>query len=86
MNCKLTLHIDEEEDGQSGLEPISSENIISGGRRTRGKNIDFQKAAEKTKDDEMDDDEDDEDEDFAPANDDGNEGNNNNNEDDEMRD
>lgn len=78
--------IDEEEDGQSGLEPISSENIISGGRRTRGKNIDFQQAAEKTKD-EMDDDEDDEDEDFAPTNDENNDGNNNNaNEDDEMRD
>lgn len=70
----------EDEEGQNGLEPISSENIISGGRRTRGKNIDFQEAAEKTKDDEMDDDDDDED--FAPQDNDNNE----NNDDDQMRD
>ncbi|KAF5863132.1 Histone H2A.Z-specific chaperone [Aspergillus alliaceus] len=54
---------EDEEDGDN-LEPISADNIIDGGRRTRGKSIDFQKAAEKLKDDEGDDDEDDED--FAP--------------------
>lgn len=77
----VSLSLDEDGEGQGGLEPISSENIISGGRRTRGKNIDFQEAAEKTKNDEMDDD--DEDEDFAP-NDNGN--NENDDDDDQMRD
>lgn len=75
-----TPSLEEDEEGQNGLEPISSENIISGGRRTRGKNIDFQEAAEKTKDDEMDDDDDDED--FAPQDN----NNNDNNDDDQMRD
>ncbi|PYI04255.1 hypothetical protein BO78DRAFT_388704 [Aspergillus sclerotiicarbonarius CBS 121057] len=56
---------DEDEDNDS-LEPISADNIISGGRRTRGKNIDFQQAAEKLKADEMDDD-DDEDDDYVGA-------------------
>lgn len=65
-----------DDDGDEGnLEPISSENIISGGRRTRGKNIDFQEAAEKLKNDEMDDSDDDED--FAP--------NDDNDDDDQMR-
>ncbi|KAF7595154.1 Histone H2A.Z-specific chaperone [Aspergillus hancockii] len=54
---------DDDEDDGDNLEPISADNIISGGRRTRGKTIDFQEAAEKLKD-EGDDDEDDED--FAP--------------------
>ncbi|KAF9887672.1 Histone H2A.Z-specific chaperone [Aspergillus nanangensis] len=58
---------DDDDDGDN-LEPISSENIISGGRRTRGKNIDFQEAAEKLQQDAMDDsDEDDDDEDFEPT-------------------
>lgn len=65
--------IDEDEDDGGNLEPISSENIISGGRRTRGKTIDFQEAAEKLKADEMSDDDDD-DEDFV-ANDDNDDGN-----------
>ncbi|KAL2007619.1 hypothetical protein VTN00DRAFT_7601 [Thermoascus crustaceus] len=58
---------DEEDEDHDNLEPISTSNIIEGGRRTRGKTIDFAEAAEKAKqagDDEMDDDEDDED--FAP--------------------
>ena len=75
---KLTFLFSEEDEGQGNLEPISSENIIQGGRRTRGKNIDFQEAAEKTKNDEMDDDDDDED--FAPQD------NDNENDDDQMRD
>ncbi|KAL5338788.1 histone chaperone domain CHZ-domain-containing protein [Aspergillus crustosus] len=61
-----------EEDDEEGdnLEPISADNIINGGRRTRGKNIDFQEAAEKVKEDPMDeDDEDDDDEDFEPTDD-----------------
>jgi len=57
---------DDEEEDQDNLEPISPSNIIEGGRRTRGKNIDFAEVAEKAKaagDDPMDDDDDD-DEDF----------------------
>lgn len=44
------------------MNEIDLDNIVQGGRRTRGKVIDFAKAAEENKD-EMDDDEDD-DEDF----------------------
>ncbi|KAH8704248.1 histone chaperone domain CHZ-domain-containing protein [Talaromyces proteolyticus] len=57
---------DDEEEGQGNLEPISADNIIDGGRRTRGKRIDFSEAAEKAKaegEDPMDD-EDEDDEDF----------------------
>ncbi|KAL4815931.1 histone chaperone domain CHZ-domain-containing protein [Aspergillus spinulosporus] len=57
---------DEDDDGDSNLEPVSTENIISGGRRTRGKTIDYQEAASKIDADEMDDEEDD-DEDFKPS-------------------
>lgn len=59
---RLTQLATDEDDDHDNLEPISSENIISGGR-TRGKTIDFAEAAEKakTEGDEMDDDEDDED-------------------------
>ncbi|KAL6234262.1 histone chaperone domain CHZ-domain-containing protein [Aspergillus navahoensis] len=57
---------DEDDDGDSNLEPVSTENIISGGRRTRGKTIDYQEAANKIDADEMDDEEDD-DEDFKPS-------------------
>lgn len=44
------------------MHEIDTDNIVAGGRRTRGKVIDFAKAAEESKDD-MDDEEDD-DEDF----------------------
>lgn len=57
---------DDEEEDHDNLEPISTENIIDGGRRTRGKRIDFAEAAEKAAaagEDPMDDD-DDEDDDF----------------------
>ncbi|TPR08372.1 adenylate kinase family protein [Aspergillus niger] len=37
---------DDDDEDNDTLEPISSDNIISGGRRTRGKTIDFQAAAE----------------------------------------
>lgn len=58
--------LDEDEEEGDNLEPISTDNIINSGRRTRGKRIDFAQAAEKAKaegDDPMDD-EDDDDEDF----------------------
>ncbi|WEW61814.1 Histone H2A.Z-specific chaperone CHZ1 [Emydomyces testavorans] len=57
--------IEEEiEGGDGNLEPISADNIIEGGRRTRGKTINFAEAAAKVEeDDAMDDDEDD---DFKP--------------------
>jgi len=41
------------------MEEIDTENIIAGGRRTRGKDIDFAKAAEGLEDEDMEDDEDD---------------------------
>ena len=49
-----------EEEDHDNMEEISTENIISGGRRTRGKDIDFAKAAEQHGD-ELEDDEDDDD-------------------------
>ena len=52
-----------EEDDQDTMEEIDTDNIISDGRRTRGKAIDFAKAAEDAGD-ELDDDDDDEDDDF----------------------
>ncbi|KAI1931124.1 Histone H2A.Z-specific chaperone CHZ1 [Ophidiomyces ophidiicola] len=53
--------IDEEEDhADDKLEPISASNIIEGGRRTRGKKIDYAQAAAKADEDEtMEDDDDD---------------------------
>ncbi len=61
------LHLDDEE-ADDNLEPISEENIISGGRRTRGKNINWEEVRSKTSD-EMEDDEDD-DEDYHGGDDD----------------
>ena len=51
------------------MDEIDLENIVEGGRRTRGRNIDFAKAAEESKD--LEDDEDsEEDEDYeAPVED-----------------
>jgi len=40
---------------------INTENILEGGRRTRGKNIDFAKAAQEAGDDDEEDEEEDED-------------------------
>lgn len=65
--------IDDDEEEGDNLEPISADNIIEGGRRTRGKRIDFAEAAEKAKaegDDPMDD-EDEDDEDFHGEDNDG---------------
>ena len=45
------------------MEEIDTDNIIMDGRRTRGKSIDFAKAAENAGD-ELEDDDDDEDDDF----------------------
>jgi hypothetical protein len=51
------------------MEEINTENILSDGRRTRGKMIDFAKAAENAGD-ELDDDDEDDDEDFEVKDDD----------------
>ena len=49
-----------EEEDEDNMEEIDTDNIVNG--RTRGKNIDWRKAAEENKD-ELDDEEDDEDDD-----------------------
>lgn len=70
----------EDDDNDGNLDPIDQSNILQGGRRTRGKVIDYSEAAEKSKEagDEMDDSDDDED--YQGAED------NNNDDDDQMRD
>ncbi|PKK47691.1 hypothetical protein CI102_6231 [Trichoderma harzianum] len=50
---------------EDGLEEIDLNNIVEGGRRTRGAQIDYARAAEQTPME--DDDEDEDDEDFQPA-------------------
>ncbi|PYH77133.1 hypothetical protein BO82DRAFT_345597 [Aspergillus uvarum CBS 121591] len=70
MSNPITSSADNDEDGDN-LEPISEDNIISGGRRTRGKIVDYQAAAEKLKaDNMMDDEEEDDDEDYEGGEDD----------------
>jgi len=64
----LTWRKAEEEDDDN-MEEIDTENILSGGRRTRGKDIDFAKAAADIPNEEEDYDED-EDEDFHEEGDD----------------
>lgn len=61
----LWLVIAEEEDPDN-MEEISTDNILNDGRRTRGKTIDFAKAAAEAKaaGENLDDDEDDDDDDF----------------------
>ena len=49
-----------DEDDDDNMEEIDLDNIIAGGRRTRGRQIDFAKAAEETPEDDEDE-EDDED-------------------------
>jgi hypothetical protein len=57
-----------DEPDEDNMEEIDLDNIIEGGRRTRGRTIDFAKAAEELPEE---DDEDDEDDDFqAPEDDD----------------
>ncbi|KAL4928253.1 histone H2A.Z-specific chaperone CHZ1 [Aspergillus undulatus] len=58
---------DDDDEENDNLEPVSTDNIISGGRRTRGRNIDYQEAAEKIGQDEMDEDDED-DEEYEPTN------------------
>ena len=53
-----------DEEDEDSMEEISTENIISDGRRTRGKAIDFAKAAETAGDDLDDEDDEDDDDDF----------------------
>jgi hypothetical protein len=48
-----------DEPDEDNMEEIDLNNIIDNGRRTRGKTIDFAKAAEEAGDDEEDDEEDD---------------------------
>ncbi|EEH43296.2 uncharacterized protein PADG_08116 [Paracoccidioides brasiliensis Pb18] len=62
---------EEEDDVQNDLEPISTSNIISGGRRTRGKTIDFAEAARKAHEAgvQIDEDDDDDDDDFEAKDD-----------------
>ena len=55
--------IEAEEEDEDNMEEIDTDNIISDGRRTRGKAIDFAKAAEEAAG-ELDDDDDDDDDDF----------------------
>ncbi|KAF6232207.1 hypothetical protein HO173_009590 [Letharia columbiana] len=59
-----------EEEDEDNMEEIDTDNIISGGRRTRGKSIDFAKAAEEAGDELDDDDDDEEDDDFEEKEDD----------------
>ena len=58
-----------EEEDEDNMEEIDTDNIINDGRRTRGKSIDFAKAAEEAGD-ELDDDDDEEDDDFEEKDDD----------------
>jgi len=58
-----------EDEDPDNMEEIDMSNIINSGRRTRGKTIDFAKAAEAAGDD-LDDDEDDDDDFEAPLDDD----------------
>lgn len=59
---------DEDEEDHGNLEPISQDNIIQGGRRTRGKNINWDEVHSKNAD-AMEEEEDD-DEDYQAAGDD----------------
>ena len=60
LELTANLTDDDEEDE---LQEIDLDNIVQGGRRTRGKVIDFAKAAEENKE-ELDDDDEDDDDDF----------------------
>lgn len=60
IHTVLTYPTDDEE-VDDNLEPISESNIISGGRRTRGKTIDWEEVRNKNSDDMEEDEDDDED-------------------------
>ena len=60
LSLHLFLSVEEEPD-EDNMEEIDTDNIITDGRRTRGKAIDFAKAAEELPEDEDGDDEDDDD-------------------------
>ncbi|OAX80767.1 hypothetical protein ACJ72_04898 [Emergomyces africanus] len=62
----VTVDEDEDDTAQDNLEPISAANIISDGRRTRGKTIDFAEAAKKAQQagEQIDEDDDEDDGDF----------------------
>ena len=61
----LTYPTAEEED-EDNMEEIDTSNIITGGRRTRGKQIDYEEAERKAKEagDNLDEEDEDDDEDF----------------------
>ncbi|PGH06348.1 hypothetical protein AJ80_08182 [Polytolypa hystricis UAMH7299] len=61
---KYPSECDSNEEEEDNLEPISTENIIEGGRRTRGKSIDYRQAAAKAQAEGVDLDDDEDDEDF----------------------
>lgn len=52
-------HGEVEVEDEDTMEEINTDNIIQDGRRTRGKNIDFQKAAQELEDDDEEEDDDD---------------------------
>ena len=60
----VTADNDDDEDDEDGLDEIDLNNIVDGGRRTRGRVIDFAKAAEENPAD--DDDDEDEEDDYQP--------------------
>lgn len=62
---RLTSISEPEEEDEDNMEEIDMDNIINDGRRTRGKQIDFAKAAEDAaKEGDLDDDDDEDDDDF----------------------
>lgn len=65
-----TAEEEEEEEDEDNMEEIDTDNIV--GSRTRGKQIDYRKAAEEAKDELPDDDDEEDDEDFEDTEADGN--------------
>jgi hypothetical protein len=55
----LLTQLAADEDDDDNMEEIDLDNIIADGRRTRGRQIDFAKAAEETPEDDEDEDDDD---------------------------
>jgi hypothetical protein len=64
--CDVLTPVPTDDDEDDELQEIDLDNIVQGGRRTRGKVIDFAKAAEENKDEIDDDDEEDDDDFEAP--------------------
>ncbi|KAI2641938.1 histone chaperone domain CHZ-domain-containing protein [Xylaria nigripes] len=62
---------DVEDDDDDNMDEIDTNNIVDGGRRTRGRVIDWAKAAQENPVDDDDDDDDDDEDDFHPQGEDG---------------